>query len=120
NSEPSRRSFAMKRANPLHLRPSLGAVYLAIFLSALPARAVPQPVLAPSQSLGVMAASRGKTRHLASPDEIPQGLIASDWSSIQLQYEQHRHAAFPSGGGHQARNPAQQWLARFDGRGLTT
>ena len=48
----------------------------------------------------------------------PQGLSASDWSSIRKQYDRHRQAAFPVDGGHRARNYGQQWTTRFDGRGF--
>jgi hypothetical protein len=50
--------------------------------------------------------------------QIPKGLSSQDWSSIRKEYERHRHAAFPVEGGHRARNYAQQWTTRFDGRGF--
>ncbi|RIK71084.1 MAG: hypothetical protein DCC66_02635 [Planctomycetota bacterium] len=53
-------------------------------------------------------------------DRVPDGLSASDWSSIRAVYEANRHAAFPVAGGWQARNPGQQWITRFDGRGFLT
>lgn len=65
-------------------------------------------------------ASPVRNQTLASPDAVPEGLSAPDWSSIRQQYEQHRHAAFPANGGYQTRNPGQQWQTRFDGRGFTT
>src|SRR5436853_126346 len=52
----------------------------------------------------------------AMPGTVPKGLTGSDWSSIKQEYERHSYAAFPIAGGHQARNPGQQWLTRFDGR----
>jgi len=51
-------------------------------------------------------------------DAIPKELSGTDWSSIKQEYERHRYAAFPVAVGHQARNPGQQWLTRFDGRGF--
>ncbi len=47
------------------------------------------------------------------------GLSASDWTGVRAAYEAGRHAAFAVEGGFQARNPGQQWLTRFDGRGFT-
>ncbi len=51
---------------------------------------------------------------------VPEGLAASEWSSIREAYEAARHAAFAVDGGHRARNPGQQWATHFDGRGFTT
>lgn len=53
-------------------------------------------------------------------ERVPEGLSASDWSSIRAAYEANRHAAFPVEGGWQTRNPGQQWRTRFDGRGFET
>src|SRR5262245_55419782 len=50
----------------------------------------------------------------------PEGLSASDWSSIRAAYEANRHAAFAIEGGYQAPNPGQKWQTRFDGRGFVT
>jgi FG-GAP repeat protein len=52
-------------------------------------------------------------------DTVPDGLSATDWSSIRAVYDANRHAAFVVDGGIQARNPGQQWRTRFDGRGFT-
>ena len=52
-------------------------------------------------------------------DAVPEGLAGSDWKSIRQAYERHRHAAVAVDGGFRARNPGQQWLTRFDGRGFT-
>lgn len=49
---------------------------------------------------------------------MPDGLAKSDWSSIRAAYEAGRHAFQPAEGGWQARNPGQQWLTKFDGRGF--
>lgn len=54
------------------------------------------------------------------PGNTPNGLGASDWSSIRAAYESNRHRAFASEGGFVARNPGQQWQTRFDGRGFIT
>ncbi len=54
-----------------------------------------------------------------SEDAVPKGLTHSDWKSIRQEYERHRHAAVAVDGDFRARNPGQQWLTRFDGRGFT-
>ena len=59
----------------------------------------------------------GKTQQLTSPDQVPEGLAKSDWSSIRAAYDAGRHAFQPIDGGWQARNPGQQWTTRFDRRG---
>jgi hypothetical protein len=51
---------------------------------------------------------------------VPAGVSGSDFESIRVAYEANRHAAFPIEGGHQARNPGQQWQTKFDGCGFTT
>jgi hypothetical protein len=65
-------------------------------------------------------APSGRTQWINTPDSVPDGLSAPDWSSIRKQFYQHRHAAVPMAGGHQARNPGQRWQTRFDGRGFIT
>ncbi len=45
-------------------------------------------------------------------------MAASDRVGIRRAYEAGRYAFQPVGGGWQARNPGQQWLTRFDGRGF--
>lgn len=97
----------MKITTPLSwLRLLVGrcVVALATVLTLSAALAAP----APAQS--------GRPLPLNSPDAIPDGLSATDWSSIRQQFEQHRHAAVPVDDGYQARNPGQQWQTRFDGR----
>lgn len=54
------------------------------------------------------------------PDNTPDGLAASDWSSIRAAYESNRHKAFAAEGGFVARNHGQQWQTGFDGRGFIT
>lgn len=66
------------------------------------------------------ATPRGKTQQLTSPNQVPDGLAKSDWQSIRAAYEAGRHAFRPTGGGWQARNPGQQWITKFDGRGFMT
>ncbi|MCI0536800.1 MAG: FG-GAP repeat protein, partial [Verrucomicrobiales bacterium] len=65
-----------------------------------------------------VAPSSGKSQHLTSSDQVPAGLAKSDWQSIRAAYEAGRHAFQPVAGGWQARNPGQQWLTKFDGRGF--
>ena len=54
-----------------------------------------------------------------SEDVFPEGLTGSDWSSIRQAYERHRHAVVAVDGEFRARNPGQQWMTHFDGRGFT-
>lgn len=50
----------------------------------------------------------------------PKGLADSDWSSIRAAYEAGRHAPHRQEDGTlTARNPGQQWLTQFDGKGFT-
>ena len=63
---------------------------------------------------GDRLAETGKTE-----DAVPEGLTDSDWKSIRREYERHRHAAVAVDGEFRARNPGQQWLTHFDGRGFT-
>ena len=50
----------------------------------------------------------------------PEGLSASDWSSIRAAYEAGRHKIFAVEEGWSARNPGQGLLTSFDERGFTT
>lgn len=52
-------------------------------------------------------------------DGAPKGLTHGDWNGIRQAYEQQRRAAFSVKGEQRARNQAQQWLSRFDGRGVS-
>ena len=54
------------------------------------------------------------------PDQVPAGLESSDWASIRAAYEAERHVFQTVADGWQARNPGQQWLTSFDGRGFIT
>ena len=60
----------------------------ALLVAALPARAATGP---------------GKPQALTSPDQVPEGLAKSDWSSIRAAYEAGRHAFQPTATGWQAR-----------------
>ncbi len=52
--------------------------------------------------------------------KTPKGLSDSDWSGIRGAYERGRHAIVANPDGtHQARNPGQAWMTRFDARGFT-
>jgi hypothetical protein len=64
------------------------------------------------------SATPGKPQQLTSPDQVPEGLAKSDWSSIRAAYEAGRHAFMPIDGGWQARNPGQQWTTKFGHRGF--
>jgi hypothetical protein len=67
------------------------------------------------------AGALGKTQRRASADAVPEGLNASDWSSIRAAYQAHRHQAVRAeGGSYRARNPEQQWSTEFDAHGFTT
>ena len=64
------------------------------------------------------AAAPARSQQLTSPDQVPEGLAKSDWSSIRAAYEAGRHAFQPTPTGWQARNPGQQWTTSFDRRGF--
>ncbi|HKQ48480.1 MAG TPA: FG-GAP repeat protein [Phycisphaerae bacterium] len=68
----------------------------------------------------LLVCSAGARAQARAAESVPDGLSATDWSSIRATYDANRHAAFPVDGGYQARNPGQQWRTRFDGRGLIT
>ena len=56
----------------------------------------------------------------AGHDAVPEGLSATEWSSIRATYEANRHAVLLIDDCYQARNPGQRWRTRFDGRGFLT
>lgn len=63
----------------------------------------------------------GKTQHLTSPDQVPEGLAQTDWAGIRAAYEAGKHVVAAGDDGNLvARNPGQQWRTTFDGRGFTT
>ena len=49
----------------------------------------------------------------------PDGVSSAEWSSIHTAFEAGRHAVHQLENGNlAARNPGQQWIAEFDGKGL--
>lgn len=74
-----------------------------LWLSARPLSAAPLTLTAPAA---------------AKTDKVPEGLTASDWSSIHEAYDASRHTVFATNGGYAAHNPGQSWLANFNGRGF--
>jgi hypothetical protein len=76
-------------------------------------------LLATFTPCGYADALKGKIQPLASPDQVPEGLVKSDWQSIRAAYEAGRHAFQLVENGWQAGNPGQQWLTVFDGQGFT-
>ncbi len=61
-----------------------------------------------------MAAPPARPQQVTSPDEVPEGLAKSDWSSIRAADGAGRHAFQPTANGWQARNPSQQWTTLED------
>lgn len=59
-----------------------------------------------------------KPAHPPAPDTSQGGVAKADLTDIREAYEAGRHAFQPVAGGWQARNPGQQWLVKFDGRGF--
>ncbi|QDU83174.1 hypothetical protein Pla163_02710 [Planctomycetes bacterium Pla163] len=50
--------------------------------------------------------------------QTPDGLTATEWTSLREAYEHGRHRVFATDDGqHQTRTPRQQYATRFDGRG---
>ena len=67
-----------------------------------------------------MSAAESVLQVGGNPSGTPKELSSNDWSGIRGAYEKHRHAVVNNqDGSHQARNPGQSWLAKFDGRGVT-
>src|SRR4029450_2442819 len=97
--------------NPTHLnsKPLFAAVALGVLIISGSAS---------TRADGVRAeAEPGKTQHLTSGDAVPEGLSASDWTSIRAAYKARRHQVLRvEGGGYRAHNPEQQWRTEFDGR----
>ncbi|MFN0206142.1 MAG: FG-GAP repeat protein, partial [Planctomycetota bacterium] len=73
-----------------------------------------------TQKNAIGAKESAETAAAASKNAVPNGLAASDWSSIRAAYEAGRHKAFPIDGGFRFRNPGQQWSTQFDGRRFVT
>jgi hypothetical protein len=60
------------------------------------------------------------TEAVRTPTDVPNGLNASDWSSIREAYEAGQYFVQPIEDGYRAINRGQQWITSFDGRGFTT
>ena len=102
---------------PPHARTRLG---LLLVLSLAGLSFISRSASAP-QAVAPPAAAPGRTQHLTSPGQVPQGLTASDWGSIRAAYQASRHAVQPSANQPNqwlAWNPEQQWYTRFDARGF--
>src|ERR1700752_4169266 len=70
-------------------------------------------------SLAVIASLTAAT----PPNQVPSGLMKSDWQSIRAAHEASTHVVTPlpeKPGEWQAFNPGQQWTTKFDGRGFMT
>ena len=91
-----------------------------IRLLILPLLIACSPFLPAAETAAKAGLPAGKPQQLSSPDQVPEGLAKSDWSSIRAAYEAGRHAFQPIEGGWQARNPGQQWTTKFDHRGFLT
>ena len=52
------------------------------------------------------------------PNEVPQGITASDWEKIRKACEAGEHRFQPAGSHWQAYNPGQRWNTTFDRRGF--
>jgi hypothetical protein len=50
--------------------------------------------------------------------QLPQGITGADWDGIRAAHLAAWHTAAAVDGGYEARNVAQQWRTRFDGRGF--
>jgi len=62
----------------------------------------------------VIAAAPARPQPLISPDQVPEGLAKSDWSSIRAADEAGPHVFQPTANGRQARNHGQQWTTLGD------
>ena len=106
---------------PLHVL-GFSIVLLLLWTPWLPVSAAAKLLNSPGNVLGITQPV-GKTQHLTSPEQVPNGVTQSDWQSIRAAYEAGRHAFQPvaSAPGHwQAQNPGQHWQNTFDGRGFVT
>jgi hypothetical protein len=75
-----------------------------------PAKPVVRETAAPERATG-------RTQHLSSAEQTPEGLRKSDWAGIRQAYEAGRRKVFErTAGAWTARNPGQQLTAEFDGR----
>jgi hypothetical protein len=75
---------------------------------------------------GAESATDAASRPAPAADRVPEGLAASDWSSIRAAYEAGRHKVFAADSAcatesrWTARNPGQALNTTFDERGFTT
>src|SRR5437867_10308803 len=69
-------------------------------------------------AVGMFLFASGSSALAVRGDDVPEGLSASDWSSVRAAYVAHRYAAFAVEGSYEARNAGQRWRTRFDGRGF--
>ncbi len=71
----------------------------------------------PMTSADTPEGKTGRTQHLSSADQTPEGLNKGDWAGIRQSYEAGRRKVFQRApGAWTARNPGQQLTAEFDGR----
>ncbi len=105
------------RAIPFNLTPLVLLMAVVLFPTIGNAQAV---LSATSAGAGGTAVDYGQgITAEKSEDAVPEGLTSSQWTGIRQAYEQHRHAAVAVDGEFRARNPGQQWLTHFDGRGFS-
>lgn len=72
-----------------------------------------------SESPSWPVASRDRSQRVV-PGEVPAGLSAAEWASIQGQIAAGRYRARPAeGGGYRATNPAQGWQIGYGADGTT-
>ena len=75
--------------------------------------------MSPRSCLAVLAAVlAGFLLPSLAAAQTPDGISASDWSSIRGAYEAARHRVFATENGHRARTHHQQFVAHFDGLAL--
>lgn len=80
--------------------------YRLILLLFLLTTVLPAPPIAPTET--------------ELPPDLPSVLTPGDWQQIVGEYEKHRHGVVQDGTGtYKARNPRNEWLARWDGRGVS-
>lgn len=74
----------------------------------------------PSVVIGIGLFASGLVHGDVSTERVPEGVSASDWTGIRAAYEAGRYDTYRVDVGYQAKNPGQQWLTQFDGRGFET
>jgi hypothetical protein len=80
----------------------------------------PAPVATGQAEAAPQSNSDATSPAAARAGSPPEGLSASDWSSIRAAYEAGRHKIFAVEEGWTARNPGQALSTTFDERGFTT